>query len=703
MMAPLRRKLASFGILLGLGPSLLAGQVHLSGVLDHGSGIERAVRNAKNMENIKSTTCLLVALLLAPLAALRAEDASGKLTVKVDQPGAKISRTLYGIFFEDINFGADGGLYPELVKNRSFEFPKPLTGWTEIRPADAKGLLTILDKDPASSTNPHYLRITAEAGEFGVADEGFRGMGVRAGEVYDFSAQIRASGVTALRVELAAADGRVLALAKLDGLADKWLKHTATLRPTATEAKAHLNLIVEGRGTLDLDAVSLFPKATYKNRPNGLRADLVQMLADLKPGFMRFPGGCIVEGDSLANRYQWKSTIGKLEDRKGIPDLWSAFEAHPTPDYFQSYGLGFYEYFQLCEDIGAEPLPLLNCGMACQFRSTEMVPLTELDPYIQDALDLIEFANGSAESPWGAKRAAMGHPEPFRMKYLGVGNEQWGQAYIDRYKRFAAVLKAKHPEIKLVSSGSASPSGAQFDFAWKELRALNADIVDEHVYSNPRWFRDGATRFDHYSRTGPKVFMGEYAVRNGVKPNCLEGAIAEAAFMTGLERNADVVVMSSYAPLFANVNAFQWNPNLIWFDNLRVVGTPNYYVQKMFAENRGDAVLPVEVIPQAVNRLAGAAKPLYATASRDEKSGEVIIKMVNVSNQEQELEVQLQGVAKTQGEGVLEVLTGNPGDINTLAEPNKVVPQTRHIPVAPKFRQTFPANSVSVLRVKTNL
>ena len=328
---------------------------------------------------------------------------------------------------------------------------------------------------------------------------------------------------------------------------------------------------------------------------------MVQTLADLKPGFLRFPGGCIVEGSELDQRYQWKNTIGPIEDRKLLINRWNyEFLHRPTPDYFQTFGLGFFEFFQLCEDIGAEPLPILNCGMACQFNSGELVPLEQLDPFIQDALDLIEFANGPATSLWGAKRAALGHPQPFNLKMLGVGNEQWGAQYIERYARFAKVLKEKHPEILLVSDAGPSPADDRFNFLWPKLRELKADIVDEHCYANPIWFLANTHRYDNYDRNGPKVFMGEYAAQSVamVSPknrNNLECALAEAAYMTGLERNADVVRMASYAPLFAHVDAWQWTPNLIWCDNLRVYGTPNYYVQQLFSRNRGDVVLPVDL------------------------------------------------------------------------------------------------------------
>jgi len=523
------------------------------------------------------------------------------IEVQVGKPGARINPAMWGIFFEDINFGADGGLYAELVKNRAFGFPDPLMGWTKISPSLARGEISIRDDGPFAPANPHYVRIRSEGTvPFGISNEGFRGMGVRQGEAYHFSAQIRGvTGSPVLLVQLYGADGSLLDSVPLGGFSSYWKKCTATLHPNDTDAKARLALLVEGKGAVDLAMVSLFPEKTWKSRPGGLRADMVQMLADLKPGFLRFPGGCVVEGSVLERRYQWKNTIGPIENRKLLINRWNyEFLHRPTPDYFQSFGLGFFEFFQLCEDIGAEPLPILNCGMACQFNSGELVPLDRLDPFIQDALDLIEFANGSATSLWGAKRAALGHPQPFNLKMLGVGNEQWGPQYIERLARFSKVLKEKHPEIALVSSAGPLPADERFHFLWPKFRELKADIVDEHCYATPLWFLANSHRYDHYDRNGPKVFFGEYAAQSVAmvstrNRNNLECALSEAAYMTGLEHNADVVRMASYAPLFAHVEGWQWTPNLIWTDNLRVYGTPNYYVQQLFSLNRGDVVLPV--------------------------------------------------------------------------------------------------------------
>jgi alpha-N-arabinofuranosidase len=653
----------------------------------------------------RNALCLLLALITA--SHLAAVAAPIKLTVQAGAPGPRISPTMWGVFFEDINFGADGGLYAEMVKNRSFEFPDALMGWIKLSPSLAKGELSVQTDSPLNANNPHYLHMHSEGtAPFGISNEGFRGMGLLPGETYDFSARVRLlSGAPRLLVQLVGEDGSVLAEAKLtDFSASAWKKCTATLKPNAQEPKARLNVILENEGEVDLDMISLFPRHTWKDRPGGLRADMVQMLADMRPGFMRFPGGCIVEGSQLDRRYQWKNTIGPVEERKLIVNRWNyEFIHRPTPDYFQSFGLGFFEFFQLCEDIGSEPLPILNCGMACQFNSGELCPLDQLEPFIRDALDLVEFANGPADSPWGARRAAMGHPEPFHLKMMGVGNEQWGPQYVERYARFAKALKSKYPEIMLVSASGPSPDDDRFKFLWSKLRELHADIVDEHCYANPSWFFNNTHRYDQYDRNGPKVFMGEYAAQSvavvSVKNrNTLECALAEAAYMTGLERNADVVRMASYAPLFANAQAWQWTPDMIWVNSLQCFGTPDYYAQMLFSRNRGSVVLPVACEDSAAG---GAAPSFFVSAARDEAAGDVIIKAVNASREPVEAEVDLEGVASVSPTAQAIVLaSSNPSDLNTFEDPTKVSPKTLPLEnVSPRFNYTFGPYSLTALRI----
>ena len=631
------------------------------------------------------------------------------ITVQVDKPGARIPATLFGLFFEDINFGADGGLYPERVKNRSFEFPDPLMGWKQIDGAASKGTLYVLDQGSVKNVpNSHYLRLkVAAAGNgFGIMNEGFRGIGVEKGAEYTFSINTRRVGegrVAGLRVELQDADGKSLGQTKVSGLTSEWKKYTSTIRATATDAKARLNILTDESGTLDIDAISLFPKDTWKNRENGLRSDLVKLLGDMKPGFLRFPGGCIVEGSHLERRYQWKTTVGDLNDRNLLINRWNyEFKHRPAPDYYQSFGLGFYEYFLLSEDIGAEPLPILNCGMACQFNTSELVPLEDLDHYIQDALDLIEFANAPVNTAWGKKRAAMGHPAPFNLKMIGVGNEQWGPQYIERYEMFAKVLKEKYPEISLITSAGPAPDGERFDFLWKELRALKADLVDEHYYMAPTWFRDNVGRYDNYPRTGPKVFAGEYAAQSvGIASpdnrNNWECALSEAAFVTGLERNADVVAMSSYAPLFGHVEAWQWTPNMIWFDNLKSYGTPNYYVQKSFSVNRGTTILPVLIDGSNKNGQGN----IFTSASLDSSTGEVILKVVNPALSSREVRINLAGAKGIKKTGKSFVLASP--DLkaeNSLKEPLKVAPVEQQFAVpADEFAYTLAPSSLTVLRI----
>ncbi len=633
-----------------------------------------------------------------------------------EKPVADVQPTMWGIFFEDINLGADGGLYAELVKNRSFEFTKPLMGWSEQKIGSATGSLIVQNRGEKMASNPRFLRATTKntGGKYGFSNEGFRGMGVRAGESYDFSVWAKTGGnlpdgkagePITLKIELQNPSGEVIGKADLKILGKDWTKQKVSFTSSATEPKAKLFIFLEGKGAVDLDMVSLFPQKTWKGRAGGLRPDLVQLLADMKPGFLRFPGGCIVEGRELATRYQWKKTIGDIENREMVINRWNNEFAHrPTPDYFQTFGLGFFEYFQLAEDIGAEPLPILNCGMACQFNSSEVVPLDQLDPFIQDALDLIEFANGSATATkWGALRADLGHPAPFNMQLLGVGNEQWGEQYVERHPIFTKAIKEKYPEIRLISSVGPFPEGPEFEYLSKEMTAQKADIVDEHFYKNPEWFLQNATRYDNYPRSGPRIFAGEYAAQSVavISPdnkNNWRCAVAEAAFMTGLERNADMIHMASYAPLFAHTEGWQWSPNLIWFDNLRSFGTPNYYVQKLFATNKGTKTLPILY----QNAAATGQDGLYASSTFDEKTGETIVKIVNTTAAAKPAEINFSGLKKAGGTAKILVLkSDDPTAMNSLDAPMAVSPTEKTIDFKDKKAVVLlAANSVSVLRVK---
>ncbi|WP_242693137.1 alpha-L-arabinofuranosidase C-terminal domain-containing protein [Sabulibacter ruber] len=629
--------------------------------------------------------------------------------VKADQVYGEIAPTMYGIFFEDINLGADGGIYAELVKNRSFEFDTPMMGWQEKKQPNTEGSLLVHNRGGVNPTNPRFLRLTSKAGQgYGLVNEGFRGMGLKKGEQYNFSvwARQQPGSTMPITVELLNSKGEKIGSATVTPAGQEWKKYTASLTATATDPKGRLQVLAQGPGAVDLDMISLFPKNTWKQRPNGLRADMVQLLADMKPGFLRFPGGCIVEGRTLDERFQWKKTIGDVENRATLVNRWNTeFKHRHTPDYFQTFGLGFFEYFQLSEDIGAEPLPILNCGMACQFNTGEVVPLDQLDPYIQDALDLIEFANGPVTSEWGKIRAQMGHPAPFNLKYLGVGNEQWGEQYIDRYKLFVKALKAKYPEVKLITTTGPFPDGPEFEYLDKTLRGLNAEIIDEHYYRAPEWFQQNATRYDKYDRKGPKIFAGEYAsqtvaIASPDNKNNWRGALSEAAFMTGLERNADVVVMASYAPLFAHEEGWQWTPDMIWVNNLQAFGTPNYYVQKLFSTNVGTHLVPI----QRNNANVTGQDSLFASASMDRKTNEVILKVVNTSGKAQEGEFLIDGVKSTQSKGTLQKLrSSNLEQMNTFANPTAISPVQQQVQVKNKrVKLALEPYSVNVIRVKVS-
>ncbi|OCA76544.1 alpha-L-arabinofuranosidase [Chryseobacterium contaminans] len=630
------------------------------------------------------------------------------LDLKETSSAVKIQPTMYGIFFEDINFAADGGLYAELIKNRSFEFDEPFTGWKQpntktLSPNLDSGFLTIYS-DPAK-TNRNYARITIlNDKNYILENEGFRGIGIHQGEQYDFSFDLEnvSGNIAAVNASLVDENGKeissVSALIKGKG----WQKYTAVFKSPQTVEKAKLRITFTGNGIVNMDMISLFPKDTWKGRKGGLRKDLVQKLYDLQPGFLRFPGGCIVEGRTLAERYQWKKTIGNIADREYLINKWSTgFPHRLTPDYGQSFGLGFYEYFLLSEDLGAEPVPILSCGMACQFNTAELVKMQDLDPYVQDALDLIEFANGDSGTKWGRIRAEMGHPKPFNLKFIGVGNEQWGADYIERYKVFEKAIHAKYPDIKIISGSGPSPDGEFFEYGWKELKQLNAQIVDEHYYNSPEWFMKNVGRYDQYDRSGPKVFAGEYAAQSVgvVKPDNKNNwltALSEAAFMTGLERNADVVYMTSYAPLFAHADGWQWTPDLIWFNNLKSYATPNYYVQKLFSNNKGTDVLKIEHNGKAIS----GQEKLYATAVKDTKNNEIIIKMVNTDTQAKTVNIK-PGTLKT-GKKITKILlsapqlsTENSFDAEPI-KPKEEIYETKN----GEIFTLIPANSLVVLKVK---
>ena len=622
-------------------------------------------------------------LFLCAAALLALPTAAQTLDVNLSRPGASIQPTMYGIFFEDINFAADGGLYAELVKNRSFEFPQDaLQGWTPF------GRVAVRDDGPFAR-NPHYVRLSdpGHAQKWtGLDNHGFFGIGLQAGATYRFSvwARVPEGGSATLRVEFvdpaSAGEQQAFAQERVVVASREWKQYEVVMTAGRTDPKATLRIFLESRGVdVDLEHVSLFPTDTWRGHRNGMRKDLAQALADLHPGVFRFPGGCIVEGTDLATRYNWKDSVGPVENRPLNENRWEYTFTHRFyPDYFQSYGLGFYEFFCLSEEIGAEPLPILSCGLACQFQNDDPAahaPVDGLEPYIQDALDLIEFANGGADTPWGAVRAQMGHPAPFNLKFIGIGNEQWGPEYPERLEPFVKALRAAHPEIRIVGSAGPDSEGAQFDYLWPEMRRLKADYVDEHYYRPYAWFLSQGARYDSYDRKGPKVFAGEYACHaQGRKVNHFYASLLEAAFMTGLERNADLVHMATYAPLFAHVEGWQWRPDLIWFDNLRSVRSASWHVQALYSEFRGQQVLRTTLDGAFVTGAEGQ-DGLFASSVLD--GDRIYVKVVNTADAPRTLTLNFSGLKKKRSVSPVERVrftTDRLYEDNTLDAPEQIVP-----------------------------
>ena len=641
------------------------------------------------------------------------------IQVQADQPKA-ISRDLWGIFFEDLNYAADGGLYAELIQNRSFEYAATeqpawnnLTGWALVERGEGKGSLLVSTVDPIHPNNPHFAVLQVkEPGEgVGLMNTGFGGIPVRAGESYDLSlfarvlfvgnrwapheAEVRNQpsrnrSLGALIARLESDTGEVLAEARLPRPGKAWTRLSATLTAIRTDENARLVLLASAQGGIALDMVSLFPQKTFCNRPNGLRADLAQTIADLKPRFVRFPGGCLVHGNGLNNMYRWKETIGPIEQRRAQPNMWG---------YHQSVGLGYFEYFQFCEDIGAKPLPVVAAGVCCQNagyvsggKGQQGVPLEEMPAFIQDVLDLIEWANGPADSLWGAKRAQAGHPEPFGLEYLGVGNEDHiTPVFKERFEMIFRAVRSRHPEITIVGTTGPFHSGPDYDEGWKIANELKVPVVDEHYYVSPDWFWDNLKRYDAYDRSQSGVYLGEYAAHEPGRKNTLRPALAEAAFMTHLERNGDIVRLASYAPLLAKQGHRHWAPDLIYFDNTTISPSINYFVQQLFARNAGDCALPVQI------ELKSETPVLAASCVRDSQSGDVILRIV--SRADSAIRAEISGLSETAREASCTVLCGDPLAENQFGAEPAVAPRTSTLEVGPRFDYEVPANSLSVLRI----
>ena len=663
------------------------------------------------------TLCLLA-------VSLSASAQTHVLDVNTKKLGAPVQPTMYGIFFEDINYAADGGLYAEMVKNRSFEFPQRLMGWRAFGQFDVKD-------DGPFERNPHYVRLkySGHSDKFtGLENEGFFGIAVKQGATYRFSLWARCpeGGKSTLEVSFVDNDtmgeDQRFATVNVEISGKEWKKYTATLKSPRTEPKGALRLFLAGdKATTDVEHISLFPTDTWKGRENGMRRDLAQALFDMHPGVFRFPGGCIVEGTNLESRYQWKNSVGPVENRPLNENRWHYTFGHRFyPDYFQSYGLGFFEFFQLCEDFGCEALPVISCGLACQFQNPDPtkpgvhVALDDLDSYIQDALDLVEFANGPVTSKWGKVRADMGHPEPFGLKYLGVGNEQWdydeahgnyGPVFTERLRKFNAALRAKYPDLKLIGTTGPNSEGWDFDLLQPRMKELKVDLYDEHYYRNEKWFLSHGLRYDSYDRKGPRVFAGEYACHgDGKKWNHFETSLYEAAHMTGIERNADIVHMATYAPLFAHVEGWQWRPDAIWFDNLRSFKSVSYYVQQLFAINKGTNVLSLTMQGQPVAGQQGQ-DGLFASSVYDATTGEVIVKVVNTSSATQILSIQLKGMKGTRTAQTITLRHNGMDDENTLDQPEKIIPQTGTCKVdegkgASLLLDDLPAKTFRIYKIK---
>ena len=627
-----------------------------------------------------------------------------KATVTAQPEETKeISDLLMGIFFEDINYSADGGLYAELIQNRDFEYdPSDREGdknWNSTHSWKLEGenaTFTISTSDPIHPNNPHYAVLKTNQPGAALTNTGFDGIALKAGEKYDFSLFARipeGSKSGKLLVRLVDADGTVQGETTVTVSSRSWKTYKAVLT-AKTSADTRLELRPQSAGEIELDMISLFPQNTFKGRKNGLRPDLAQTLADMHPRFVRFPGGCVAHGDGLKNIYQWKNTIGPLEARKPARNLWG---------YHQSMGLGYYEYFQFCEDIGAEPLPVLAAGVPCQnsachgdLRGGQQggIPMSEMGAYIQDILDLIEWANGDArKTKWGKIRAESGHPKPFNLKYIGIGNEDLiTDVFEERFTMIYLAIKEKYPEMIVVGTVGPFNEGTDYVEGWKLADKLGVPMVDEHYYQSPGWFLHNQDFYDKYDRSKKtKVYLGEYATHISGRRANMETALTEALYLAALERNGDVVHMTSYAPLLAKDGRTQWNPDLIYFNNREVRPTTGYYVQKLYGQHAGDHYIPSQV--NLDNQDSRVKLRVGSSIVRDSKTGDVIVKLVNLLPVSIETDVRLPGVDGIQSSATRTVLAGAPE-----ATP---LPVTDTIEAGTSFKQELPAYSFTVIRLKT--
>ena len=607
----------------------------------------------------------------------------------------KISDMLVGVFFEDINYAADGGLYAELLQNCDFEFAlsdkegRDKT-WNSTKAWHLNGdqaTFTIDSVSPIHPNNPHFAVLKIEKPGAGLVNEGWDGIAVKAGDKYNFSvfAINPDKKSKKLLARLTGKNGENYGQIIVQTKASGWNKLEAVLTATKSVSDAQLEIVPQTSGTVALDMVSLFPQKTFKDHKNGLRADLAQTIADIHPRFVRFPGGCVAHGDGLGNIYRWKNTVGPLESRKPQKNLWG---------YHQSAGLGYFEYFQFCDDIGAEPLPVIAAGVPCQNSATGGagqqggIPMCNMDNYVQDVLDLIEWANGDVKTKWGKLRAEAGHPKPFNLKYVGIGNEDLiNDIFEERFTMIYKAVKEKHPEITVVGTVGPSFEGTDYVEGWKIATKLQVPMVDEHYYQSPGWFIHNQDFYDKYDRSKPKVYLGEYASWGSTIYN----ALSEALYLTSLERNGDVVSMTSYAPLLAKEGHTQWNPDLIYFNNSEVKPTVNYSVQQLYGQNSGDTYLTSDV--RLSEKDESVRKRVAVSVVRDSKTNDLIVKMVNMLPVAVNTTVNLEGMDAIGTSAIRTVLTGAPGD-------KKARPVTDQIKVSGEFPCTLPAYSFSVIRIK---
>jgi len=624
-------------------------------------------------------------------------------TITVHPESAKqISNLLTGVFFEDINYAADGGLYAELIQNRDFEYNlsdkegrDPF--WNSRHSWKATGGQTGFSIDsvaPIHTNNSHYAVLEVGDTGGGLTNGGFDGIPVKKGHAYNFSlfTKILQGKVDRLKVTLKdPVTKTVLAETTLNLTAGGWKNYKANLVATGNASAAVLEIAPAGKGKLALDLISLFPANTFKGHKNGLRADLAQTVADIHPKFVRFPGGCVAHGDGIDNIYRWKNTIGPLESRVPQRNLWG---------YHQTAGLGYFEYFQFCEDIGAAPLPVLAAGVPCQNSAVGGagqqggIPMAEMGAYIQDILDLVEWANGDAKTTWGKKRAEAGHPKPFNLKYIGIGNEDLiSDVFEERFAMIFEAIKKKYPEITVIGTVGPNAEGSDYEEGWDFATKLKVPMVDEHYYQNTGWFINNQDYYDRYDRTKSKVYLGEYAAFLPGRPSNIETALSEALYMTTLERNGDVVSMASYAPMLAKEGHTQWNPNLIYFNNTEVKPTVGYEVQKLYGVNAGDKYLPADIVVS--NEQESVKRRIAYSLVMDAKTKHLFIKIVNLLPVAVNTKINLNGITIADPKGTRTVLKGDPADKNAR-------PVVSSYTVKEQSELELPAYSFTVIRVKTN-